>query len=220
MFVKICGVTRVDDAAWAIQQGATALGLNFCQASPRSMSYAQAAQLLQIVHGKIQTVGIFVRPSVADLLQGLSLDLDFFQLYEPDVHSLTNHIQGFKNKIILAAGIRAHQDLQNLNDQVASWRSAGLPPSAVLVDAKLDGVHGGTGMTAPWDLIRSWSFDLPVILAGGLTPENVSVAIRATKPWGVDVASGVETAPGIKDPEKVRGFLRASIQEFHIVHGR
>jgi phosphoribosylanthranilate isomerase len=210
MFVKICGVTGVDDAAWAIQQGASALGLNFHPQSPRYLPYAQAQEMLCALPKKVATVGVFVRPQPAALqlvLEGLGLDL--VQLYEADLSLLRDLLPLLKEKVILAQGVRQREDCQHLSHQITIWKQAGVPPVAILVDAKVEGLHGGTGQTAPWELIRSWPWEVPLILAGGLHPENVSAAIAAVQPWGVDVASGVEIAPGVKDREKVRRFIAA-----------
>ena len=89
-------------------------------------------------------------------------------------------------------------------------RAAGHLPSAILLDAYVEGQDGGTGTTAPWDLIADYRPGVPVILAGGLTPDNVALAVRTVRPWAVDVASGVESEPGRKDPEKMRRFVEAA----------
>ena len=208
MFVKICGVRGVDEAAHAIQQGATALGLNFHPASPRYIPYAQAGKMLRSLPKNSVAVGVFVRPTPDDLWRGIEeIGLHLVQLYEPDLTALTPVLPLVAGKVILAQGVRTQAELQKLSEDISSWRNAGAAPYAVLVDAKMEGLHGGTGQTAPWELIRSWSWEVPLILAGGLTPENVAAAIAAVKPWGVDVASGVESAPGVKDREKVRRFI-------------
>src|SRR5437588_272415 len=103
--------------------------------------------------------------------------------------------------LFLAVAIKDADSLKQLTDYLARYRSSGLVPAAVLVDAHAPGLHGGTGKTAPWDLLADFRPDVPLILAGGLTPDNVAEAIRRVRPYAVDVASGVEASPGRKDGE-------------------
>ena len=106
--------------------------------------------------------------------------------------------------------VRDAGDLENLSAYLERCRARQQLPSAVLVDAHVAGQFGGTGQTAPWDLLADFQPGVPVILAGGLTPDNVATAIRRVRPYAVDVASGVESTPGRKDPEKVRRFIEAA----------
>jgi phosphoribosylanthranilate isomerase len=110
-------------------------------------------------------------------------------------------------ELIRAFAVRDCTDLKGIQDYLDQCRSADMLPKAILVDAHVPGQHGGTGQTAPWSLIADFQPGVPLILAGGLTPENVAEAIRIVKPSGVDVASGVELAPGRKDSEKLRRFV-------------
>ena len=105
--------------------------------------------------------------------------------------------------------MRDAASLELITRYVREARAAGVAPAAVLVDAHVEGKLGGTGHVAPWHLLEGFDPGVPVVLAGGLTPDNVADAIRAVRPWGVDVASGVESAPGRKDPGRVRAFMQA-----------
>jgi len=200
--VKICGVTSVDDALAAIDLGASAIGLNFVPSSKRRIDVARARIIADAIHAhgaKVQVVGVVADLSV-DAMRALvrNAGLDCLQLHgdeAPDVLSpLLPH--AYKAIRIATAEDAAH--------------AATFPGDHLLVDAKVEGALGGTGETFDWSLVTPLAKTKKLTLAGGLTPENVGLAVRAVRPYCVDVASGVESAPGVKDTAKMRAFIEAA----------
>jgi phosphoribosylanthranilate isomerase len=203
--VKICGVTSEADAEQAARLGADALGLNFHPPSPRALTLARAEQILRVLPPLLSTVGVFVdRPldQVRALLGPLGR-VTTVQMHGTHQEPLLCPPYQF----VPAFAVRAPEDLARIEQYLAEARNLDRLPAAILIDGYRSGLPGGTGQTAPWDLLADFRPAVPLILAGGLTPDNVAEAIRRVRPWAVDVASGVETAPGRKDPEKMRRFL-------------
>ncbi|GAC1686256.1 MAG: phosphoribosylanthranilate isomerase [Candidatus Acidiferrum sp.] len=198
--VKICGITNASDARAACDLGAHALGFNFYEKSPRVIAPAAAWKILRKLPPLVSTVGIFVnwKPAAVTALAE-SLHLFAVQLHGDeiprDVISCAKHIS-----VIKAFRINKDFSLKTL----APFRAA----SAFLLDADAGtGQFGGTGQTADWSVARLAANSHRIILAGGLTPDNVAEAIRSVRPYAVDVASGVESRPGKKDPAKLRAFF-------------
>ena len=201
--VKICGVTTVEDALLAAELGASAIGLNFVPASPRRIDAARARAIAHAVHeangARVLVVGV-VADMTVDAMRALVRDagLDCLQLHgdePPDVLApLLPH--AYKAVRIAAA------------DDVA--RAQAYPGDHLLVDAKVAGALGGTGETFDWSLVRGLARARKLTLAGGLTPANVARAVEEVQPYCVDVASGVERAPGVKDEAKMRAFIEAA----------
>jgi phosphoribosylanthranilate isomerase len=164
----------------------------------------QAQPLLRSIPPLLSAVGVFVNQpfrQVAALayqlgLRGVQYHGDDREVVDP-----------FPFSLIAAFRVRDKTSLAAIMAYLEACRAIGQQPAAILVDAFVEGQEGGTGRTAPWDLLADFKPGVPVILAGGLTPENVGDAIAAVRPWGVDVASGVEISPGKKDPAKVRAFV-------------
>ncbi len=208
MRVKICGITTGADAELAVRLGADAVGLNFYRPSPRFVEPERAREIVEVLPPFVEPVGVLVHPD-RDWLGTCtnSAGIGVIQVYEGSVLDLAETAKLNGARVILAHGTGDAEDLRHLADGVSEWRAAGCAPAAVLVDARMAGLHGGTGQTPPWELVAGFDPGLPVILAGGLTPENVAEAIRIVRPYAVDVASGVEASPGRKDPEKLRRFL-------------
>jgi phosphoribosylanthranilate isomerase len=202
--IKICGMTTPDDVRLCGDAGADAVGVNFFPGSPRFVDPRQAAPLLRAVPPWVDAVGVFVEQRLRQV---------YALAYQLGVRSVQWHgtqfdtEDSFPFRLVLAVRVRDRQSLDQVTAALGRCRSAGWSPAALLVDAYVEGQHGGTGRVAPWQLLADFRPGVPVILAGGLTPENVAEAIRAVRPYGVDVASGVESAPGRKDPEKVRRFI-------------
>jgi phosphoribosylanthranilate isomerase len=193
--VKICGVTRLADALQAARAGADAIGLNFYPGSPRRVSLETAAAIAAALPAGVCTVGIFVdapRDEIAAVAERVGLDA--IQFHGDESPELCG---GWSRKTIKAVRVDGPQALA---------AAAAYPVDYLLADAHVAGQPGGTGRRVPFE----WLVGVPserLILAGGLTPETVAAAVRAVHPAAVDVASGVESAPGIKDPEKVERFI-------------
>jgi phosphoribosylanthranilate isomerase len=203
--IKICGITNGADGHQAALLGADAIGLNFYPRSPRYIDAATAASIVRELPPFVDAVGLFVNLPLRQVFEALH-PLGFirtFQWYGD------HHEPGDTSpyRLIAAFSVRALDDLQGIARYLDRCRSSGVLPAAVLADAHMPGQYGGTGRTAPWDLLADFRPGIPLILAGGLTPENVAEAVRTVRPHAVDVASGVEQSPGRKDPEKMRRFI-------------
>jgi phosphoribosylanthranilate isomerase len=199
--VKICGVTTPDDARMAAEAGADAVGLNFYPPSPRYLSPHLAASVVRSLSAFVAPIGVFVN---VPLRQACAIS---FQLGLRGIQTVDDRPQtedAFPFAHIPAFRVKDKDDLPAIREFAEKCK-----PAAVLIDSHVPGQMGGTGVTAPWQLLAGFVPGVPLILAGGLTPDNVAEAIRVVKPWGVDVASGVESSPGVKDPSKVRDFLSA-----------
>lgn len=204
MRIKICGVTTPADAELAACCGADAVGLNFYARSPRYLDPARARAVLAVLPPFVEPVGLFVNTSLDDVRAASSaLGLRTLQLHGDVPPALPG--DGFRYVVCFA--LRDAAGLAAIDRYLAAQR-----PAAILVDAHVAGAYGGTGQCAPWDLLEKYRPAVPLILAGGLTPDNVAAAIRRVRPYAVDVASGVESSPGIKDPERVRRFIDAARQ--------
>jgi phosphoribosylanthranilate isomerase len=203
--IKICGVTTPEAARQAADAGADAVGLNFYSQSPRYVPPARAAALVRALPAFTAPVGVFVgTPMRQACAIAFQLGLRALQTYDDAPPSEDPfpfaHIPAFR--------VKDESDLARVAAFVTATSAAGRAPAAVLVDSHVAGAMGGTGHRAPWELLAGWNPGAPLVLAGGLTPENVAEAIERVRPWGVDVASGVEIAPGVKDPDKVARFVK------------
>jgi len=196
---KICGITRVEDALAAADAGADAIGLVFYAKSPRAVSVPQARAIVAALPPFVTTVGLFVNASRCELNEILeAVPLDLLQFHGDETAS---DCAGYHRPYIKALRVRPGEDVRA--------RCAEYPQAAgILLDTFVAGVPGGTGEAFDWRLVPE-DPGCPIILAGGLTPENVTAAIRQVRPWAVDVSGGVEAQKGIKDAEKVRAFVAA-----------
>jgi len=196
--VKICGITRREDAREAVRQGADAIGLVFYPPSPRALSVEQARDVIQGLTPFVTVVGLFVdepRENVAQILQQVRIDLLQFHGQEPPEACI-----GFGRPYIKAVRMRDGIDLLQV-------RQAYKEASALLLDTYRPGQPGGTGAVFDWSVIpRELAGE--IILAGGLDPDNVETAVRRVRPYAVDVSGGVERSKGIKDGTKIAAFLR------------
>jgi phosphoribosylanthranilate isomerase len=196
VFVKICGVTSLDDALACCDAGADALGFNFWPQSKRHITVEQAATIARRVPPNVRTVGVFVNPTAADVDRAFASGaIDLAQLHGDETPEFCGRFAG---RYIKALRLRDAASLQAL---------AQYPCDLVLVDADTPG-YGGSGQRADVALAAEAAAARRVILAGGLTPENVGEAIAAVRPYGVDVAGGVEREPGVKDWLKVAAFVK------------
>lgn len=196
--VKICGITRNEDALACAHAGADAIGLVFYPPSPRHVSVAQAAAIACVLPPFVTTVGLFVNPTaseVAAVLRDLRLDVLQFHGDEP-----ADFCASFGVPYLKAVRVKAGVDLVQY---AFRYREA----QGLLLDAYVEGTPGGTGQAFDWGLIPA-ELPLPVILSGGLEPGNVAEAIKRVQPWAVDVSSGVEAAKGLKDAAKIAAFMK------------
>lgn len=204
MQVKICGITRPEDAEQAVSLGAWAIGLIFHEPSPRAVEMATAEAIGAEFKRQVEVTGVFVNRTlddVAEIADRCSLTIvqlhgDEGPVYCAEVARRTGA------KVMKAARVRDAESLQALQ----AFRGVDYH----LVDAHHPDLFGGTGETFDWTLLKKRRSKVPLVLSGGLTPDNVADGIRATYPWGVDSASGTEASPGIKDPAKVEAFFRAA----------
>jgi phosphoribosylanthranilate isomerase len=197
--VKICGITRWEDAVHACELGASALGFNFYEKSPRAIVPAAAWNIIRRLPPFVAPVGVFVNwDSSAVLALARSLRLAAVQLHGDESPARVAECAK-QAAVIKAFRVGADFTLSHL----AKYNSA----SAFLFDAASSAQFGGTGQITNWNAAREAARSHKIVLAGGLTPENVAEAIRSVCPYAVDVASGVESSPGIKDPAKLRSFF-------------
>ncbi|WKZ46476.1 MAG: phosphoribosylanthranilate isomerase [Anaerolineales bacterium] len=198
--IKICGIKTLTDALAAVEAGADYLGFNFYPKGVRFIEKETCAEITSVLrreHPHIKLVGVFVNSSVdeiKDIMKTCSLDLA--QLHGDETVEILNQLDG-----------RAFKAFRGIPERIDGFARASAP--ALLIDASVKGVYGGSGVRADWDGAAELAKKYPLLLAGGLTPENVAAAVRRVKPWGVDVASGVESAPSRKDAGKMSEFVKA-----------
>lgn len=213
--VKICGITRVEDALAAVDAGADMLGFNFYPKSPRYVTPEHAAQMARAVRGhlanpeNVRIAGVFVNAPLEELRSVIATAaLDFAQLHGDESVEYLQELAGVAFRVVRP---------QSLDEALAGAATfAPLAPQrddapSLLLDAYSKAGYGGTGERTDW----AWAAEVAqvtprLLLAGGITAANVAEAIRVVRPWGVDVASGVESAPGIKDHDQIRTFIHAA----------
>jgi phosphoribosylanthranilate isomerase len=207
--VKICGITSQTDADAAVRVGADALGFNFYPRSPRYVPFEALPALVQNLPPAIETIGLFVQQPWSEVLAAFDrpLGLHAIQMHAEEMSPCER--PGFR-RWIPAFPVRDGASVDRIRAFLSRCREADAMPAAILVDAHVPGSFGGTGQTAPWHLLEGVDFGVPLMLAGGLNPDNVADAIRCVRPHAVDVASGVESSPGKKDAEKMRRFVEAA----------
>jgi len=200
--VKICGVTNPDDARTAVEAGADALGFVFCAGSPRVVAPNVVTEITRGLPGRVLRVGVFLDAAPTTILRTVSAcGLDAVQLHGEESPEFCDALAPFPVWKAFRIGSRdVLQQLAAYRDVTAAW----------LLDGYVEGQPGGTGATFNWDLaVEATRLAHPIVLAGGLTPENVAEAVRQVRPAAVDVSSGVESAAGKKDTDKVRRFIAA-----------
>ncbi len=196
--VKICGITRVEDALEAVKQGADAIGIVFYAPSPRNVNIAQAAEIASAVPPFVSVVGLFVDAEPAFIQEVLaSVKLDILQFHGDETPSACRQ---YSRPYMKAIRVKNGTNLVQYAHDYADAK-------ALLLDAFAEGVPGGTGLVFDWALIPK-NLPLPVVLAGGLNAENVAVAIEQVRPYAVDISGGVEINKGIKDAVKIAAFMR------------
>lgn len=204
--IKICGITNLDDALAALDAGADYLGFNFYEGSPRYIQLDVAQAIFAQLPAAATKVGIFVNHSLADVSRIVAdTDLDAAQLHGDESPEFCASLQA--NGVSAIKAFRVSDDLTA--ERIQEYRA-----NLVLLDASVPGLYGGTGKTINWKKARALRDGIPpVLLAGGLSPENVSEAIAVVEPVGVDASSALESAPGRKDHSRVRAFVNAVRQQ-------
>jgi phosphoribosylanthranilate isomerase len=200
--IKHCGITSLDDAHLAAETGAWALGMIFWEGSPRRCDPADAQVIGASLRRTLELVGVFVNAAleqIEEISRGVGLSIvqlhgDEGPLFCTEVARRTGA------RVVKAARVRSRADIQ---------AAAAFHTDFHLLDAYVDGVPGGTGETIDWEIVRGQQLRAPIILSGGLNPDNVAAAIAVTDPFAVDCASATESAPGVKDPAKLRAFADA-----------
>ena len=204
MFMKVCGITRVEDALHAVRQGATALGFVFWSGSPRAVDPGRAREIVAALPPGVTTVGVFVNESTEGIGRVAAVaGLSAVQLHGEETRS---HAEA------LTLPVYRSVTLDNAAETVEAWPVG----TTFVLDASDPVQRGGTGRAIDWVRAAAVSRTYRVVLAGGLTPHNVERAIATVRPFGVDVSSGVESAPGVKDAEKVSLFLANARRAFAV----
>ena len=196
---KICGITCIDDALAAVAAGADAVGFVFYAKSPRAVTVLQARAIIAALPPFVTSVGLFVNASACELNETLdAVPLDLLQFHGDET---PEQCEGYHRPFIKALRVKAGDDIAQA---CARYSNA----SGILLDAYVEGVPGGTGEVFDWSLIPQ-RLSKPIILAGGLSANNVAQAIAQVRPYAVDVSGGVEKSKGIKDHAKIRAFMQA-----------
>jgi phosphoribosylanthranilate isomerase len=198
LFVKICGITRAQDAELASRLGAAAVGFIFWPDSPRSIASEVASRIVEVVPPHVMKVGVFVDEDL-DVVRHVMdvVGLDVAQLHG---HETPEYCRRLGRKVFKAIGMKDNEtvDVSQFDSDVV-----------MLVDAHDSERYGGTGRPVNWAAAREIAVTRPTILAGGLNPANVKLALESVRPYGVDVSSGVESEPGVKDPVRLKSFFEA-----------
>jgi phosphoribosylanthranilate isomerase len=200
--VKICGITNLEDALLSLKLGADALGFNFVEGSPRCLSPEQALRIINVLPESAFKVGVFVNMEEYRVDECIDLfRLDAAQLHGDESNEYISELKRYTAEKV----IKAFRVDTGFSDALVRNCKA----DAILLDAYAADKYGGTGETFDWEITKKFaSFTSELYLAGGLTPDNVAEAIRIVRPYAVDVASGVESSPGKKDPRKMESFIR------------
>jgi phosphoribosylanthranilate isomerase len=200
--IKFCGITRTEDAELAVSLDAWAIGLNLWPGSKRAVDQATAEAIARPLRRKLEIAGVFVNQPL-DEIAALAdvVGLSIVQLHGDEGPAFANEVARRTGaKVIKAQSVRLASDVVAIQAFHTDFH---------LLDTHREGLRGGTGETFDWTMLSRRRSDVPLLLSGGLTPENVAGAIEAVEPWGVDVASGIESAPGVKDHEKMKAFAAA-----------
>ena len=197
--IKICGIKTVTDALAAMEAGADLIGFNFYPKSPRYIDVGRCRDIMSVMRrfGHIQYVGVFVNASPGEIWATMdTCGLSLAQLHGDEPSEMVN-----------ALGNKGFKAFRGIPENLNGFARQNAP--AFLLDASVKGLYGGSGITADWSAAAELAGKYPLLLAGGLTPENVANAVQQVRSWGVDVASGVESEPGKKDAHKMLRFVMA-----------
>ncbi len=225
--IKICGVTSTTDARNAAAAGADAIGLNFFPASKRYLPPEAAKEVAAAIPRGVLKVGVFVNaPAEFVCRESDRLRLDLIQLAGHETPKYLAKLDGRTVMQVFRQQADRQVDFIAIREFLNEAKKLGCMPKLALVDTHTPGLFGGTGKTLNWagvsglwqlcsSAVRLCPTPPPLVLAGGLAPENILAAIQTVRPWAVDVASGVESSPGVKDPLKMRQFISAALAGFH-----
>lgn len=195
--VKICGITNLDDARAALEEGADAIGFVFYPQSHRYISFEKAAEIVRSLPPFVPTVGVFVNETEKTVLEAVrKASLSLAQLHGDETPEFC---KALGLRVIKAIRVSLPEDITRIKKYLVQ---------GILLDSYHRDLYGGTGQSFNWDFLKDSLFEIPIILSGGLTPENVRAAIDRVSPYAVDVSSGVETSPGKKSREKMKQFIR------------
>jgi phosphoribosylanthranilate isomerase len=210
--IKFCGITRVADAERAVELGAWAIGLVFAPGSPRIVDVDTGVEVASAVKRRVEVVGVFVNPPLDEVVRlADAIDLTIVQLHGQEGPAFCAEVARRTGcRVIKAARVRSRAEIQALARFHTDYH---------LLDSYVPGVPGGSGEVFAWELARAHRSAAPLILSGGLTPDNVASAIEVVRPFAVDVSSGVERAPGRKSAEDMRRFADA-VASAVVVAGR
>jgi phosphoribosylanthranilate isomerase len=200
--IKICGITSKEDAFKAIKLGADALGFVFYKKSPRYVSPSRARNIIQILPPFVSTVGVFVDEKLGAMTEiSRFCGLTTLQLHGEEDHHYCHRLKRYNVRIVKAFRVNDAFDFRPVEK---------FDVDAILFDTYQENLFGGTGKTFNWEMLKRADIKGPIIVSGGLNPDNVGEAIRLLKPYAVDVSSGVESAPGVKDPILMERFINAA----------
>ena len=204
--VKLCGITRLEDAEQAASLDAWAIGFILWPQSKRAADPAVAAGIARAVRRRLELVGVFVSPTLDEVAHAVEgIGLTYVQLHGNEGPAFCHAVaQRTGARVIKAHGVGSGADIREIERFHTDLH--------LLDTARTTGSGGGTGRTWDWGLAAQRHSQVPLLLSGGLTPQNVGAAIAAVRPWGVDVASGIEAEPGLKDPAKAEAFVAAARQ--------
>jgi phosphoribosylanthranilate isomerase len=214
MWIKICGIKDIETAGSVAEIGVDAVGLNFYEPSSRCVDVSTATEIVSAVRDRVEPIGLFVNHS-RDQIQAVceATKLSSIQLHGDESPDFIASLHDLNLKVYRAFRVDREQGCQPVAEYLERCAQLGVSLAACLIDSFIPGEYGGTGHSAPWDLLAE-QYDSDawprLIVAGGLTPKNVADAIQLTAPFGVDVASGVESNPGVKDLDLVRQFVAAA----------
>lgn len=214
--IKICGITNLDDALAAADAGADAVGFNFCTRSPRFIEPLAARDIAARLPARVARVGVFVNATAGAIVAAAEqVGLNIIQLHgdEPP-----DEVRALAPRQVMRAIRATSKNLAEVSRYLERCRKVGAELLAIMADAAVAGQYGGTGERADWDAWSQYASKPrvpPLVLAGGLTPENVAEGIARVRPAAVDVASGVESEPGLKDQAKVKQFVDAARAAFN-----
>jgi phosphoribosylanthranilate isomerase len=205
--VKICGITNLPDAELSLELGAWALGMIFYAGSPRQCSPAEAQAIAAVLRRRVELCGVFVNAPLEQIVRDCEeIGLSMVQLHGDEGPSFCSEVARRTGvRVIKAAQVSGSGDVRDLERFHVDFHLLDARSKAV----ERQGMRGGTGETFDWELVRARRSQVPLILSGGLSEENVAEAIAVVSPYAVDSASGTEAAPGHKDPEKLRAFFQA-----------